>query len=325
MSGRREQARRRAGVAGVALACLLAVAMAAAVGPATAADPLRGGSPAPETARPSEPPGLATQAWFAFQKLQRETQQRIQRHMSAIAKDDSAAALLVGMGLAFLYGVLHTAGPGHGKMVVASYFLGHDARPWRGMLMGLRIAVTHVIAAVVLVGVADITVRNLLGGAPDEVRWLQLASYGTIAAIGGFMLVRAVRRLKQGEAAAFHHHDHAAQGRDHAHDHDGKQQGLLAAAAGLAPCTGALLIMLYAFANGIVLSGILLVACISLGMAMTVALIGVICIVARRWMVAAVARQGHGRSWFFGGLELAGAIAIAGLGAAMLVATVQAG
>ena len=288
--------------------------MGAIAAPSPAADPLRAGGPAAEAPRASEPPGFATQAWFAFQKLQRETQQRIQRHMKAIAEDNSATALIVGMGLAFLYGVIHTAGPGHGKMVVASYFLGHAARPWRGVLMGLHIAVTHVIAAVVLVGVADITVRNLMGGQPDQVRWLQLASYGAIAAIGAAMLVRAVGTLRRGAAADGHHHDH-----------DGKQQGFLAAAAGLAPCTGALLIMLYALANGIVLAGILLVACISLGMAAAVAIIGVLCIFTRRWMVTAVARQGGGRQWFFGGLELAGALAIAGLGAAMFVATVQAG
>lgn len=319
MSGRSGWAR-RGNLIGIAAWVACIVALCALAVPSAAQDPFRSGAATAGAPRAAEPPGLATQAWFAVQKVQRETQQQIQRHMKAIAEDGSSAALLIGMGLAFLYGVIHTAGPGHGKMVVASYFLGHDARPWLGILMGLRIAVTHVIAAVVLVGIADITVRSLMGGQPDQVWWMQLASYGAIAVIGAVMLVRAVGRLKRGEAAERHHHGHG-----HDHGHDGKQQGILAAAAGLAPCTGALLIMLYALANGIVLAGILLVVCISLGMAAAVAIIGVLCIVARRWVVSAVAHEGSGRQWIFTGLELLGSLAIAGLGTAMFVAAVQAG
>jgi len=314
------------------VAVLVALAVVLFAAPA-AANPLTGGKPPAEAASPPAAASPAASGWYAefwrlVRNLQREASRQIGRHMYAIAKGESPTALLVGMGLAFLYGVLHTLGPGHGKMVVASYFLAHDARIGRGLMMGLKIAVTHVISAVALVWLADITFRKMLGGSPAEVRWVQLASYASIAAIGVWMFYRAVRRSFAGAGDGHGHdscaHDHAPA---HGHEHNAKQarrqQSLLAVTAGLAPCTGALLIMLYALANGIVLSGILLVACISAGMALAVAAIGIFCILARQAALAAVTRDSRPRRWFASGLEYLGAVAITGIGALFFVATMQ--
>jgi ABC-type nickel/cobalt efflux system permease component RcnA len=104
--------------------------------------------------------------------------------------------LLIGVLLAFAYGVLHTLGPGHGKVVVASYFLSRDAQLMRGFLMGLQIAVFHVLSAAVTVALADLVLRQAFGSAPAEVAGVRLASYGLIALIGCSMLVQAVRRSR---------------------------------------------------------------------------------------------------------------------------------
>lgn len=333
------------------VAVLAAVAVGLFVAPA-AANPLTGGKPPAEAAPPSvnpltgskppaeaaSPPAAAspaTSGWYAefwrlIKNLQREASRQIGRHMYAIAKGESPTALWVGMGLAFLYGVLHTLGPGHGKMVVASYFLAHDARVARGLWMGLKIAITHVVSAVALVWLADITFRKMLGGSPAEVRWVQLASYASIAAIGIWMFYRAVRR-SFGNANGGHGHESCAHDHglasSHGHERDARharrQQSLLAVTAGLAPCTGALLIMLYALANDIVLSGVLLVACISAGMALTVAAIGIFCILARQAALAAVTRESRPRRWVATGLEYLGAVAITGIGALFFMATMQ--
>ena len=98
--------------------------------------------------------------------------------------------------LAFAYGVLHALGPGHGKVVVVSYFLSRDAQIMRGFLMGLQIAVFHVLSAAVVVALADLVLRQAFGGAPAEVAGVRLASYGLIALIGCSMLVQAVRRSR---------------------------------------------------------------------------------------------------------------------------------
>lgn len=294
-----------------------------------AVNPLTGkAAPVPVT------PPAAGGWWGAIDRtmrnLQREASRRIARQMAEIAEGKSPGALFVGMALAFLYGVLHTLGPGHGKTIAASYFLAHDARFARGVWMGIKIAVTHVIAAVALVWLADVTFRKLMGGTATEVRVLQQVSYAAIAAVGAWMLVRAFRRLHSGGGAEGCAHDHC--GADHAHTdghhHDSwpgdnrparRQQNLLAIAAGLAPCTGALLIMLYALANGIVLAGILLVACVSIGMAAAIAAIGAFCILARRMALHALTAASPRRRWLTSAVEVIGALAILALGAVLFV------
>ena len=92
--------------------------------------------------------------------------------------------------------MLHALGPGHGKVVVVSYFLSRDAQIMRGFLMGLQIAMFHVLSAAVMVALADLVLRQAFGSAPAEVAGVRLASYGLIALIGCSMLVQAVRRSR---------------------------------------------------------------------------------------------------------------------------------
>ncbi|MEI9985699.1 MAG: hypothetical protein WDN69_22465 [Aliidongia sp.] len=50
----------------------------------------------------------------------------------------SPAALLTVLAIAFLWGVLHAAGPGHGKSLVAAYLVTTDARWTSGIVLGRR-------------------------------------------------------------------------------------------------------------------------------------------------------------------------------------------
>jgi ABC-type nickel/cobalt efflux system permease component RcnA len=89
---------------------------------------------------------------------------------------------------------VHALGPGHGKVVVTSYFLGRDAQIGRGLMMGLQIAVFNVLSAIVVVAPADLVLRQAFGSAPAEVAGVRLTSYGLIALIGATMLFQAIRR-----------------------------------------------------------------------------------------------------------------------------------
>lgn len=77
-------------------------------------------------------------AWLA------ERQHRLNDAISEAFHDaetkHSRAAFALILGLAFIYGVLHAVGPGHGKSVVASYFVAHHARWTSGILMGSAIS-----------------------------------------------------------------------------------------------------------------------------------------------------------------------------------------
>jgi len=97
---------------------------------------------------------------------------------------------------------------------------------------------------------------------------------------------------------AHDHHDHHDCAHDHGHDHDHDHHDhdhapatggvsfrrILTLAAGVAPCASAIIIMLFALANGALLVGAIAVLSLSLGMGLTVSLIGVLSILARGLM-----------------------------------------
>lgn len=308
----------------LAAALCLLVLLASVPLPAVAQNPFGPKGSAPETATPTAPqqePSFYNRLLARAAAFQREMVRDIGRYMAAIRDGTGSAPLLIGIGFAFLYGVVHTLGPGHGKMVVASYFVGRDAQVWRGLGMGVQIAVTHVVSAVAIVWLVDITVRQMLGGEAAESWWIRLLSFGLIAIIGVVMLVRALRdTFFAGEAHGHEHaHDHH---HHHGHAHGWRQEGLLALLAGIVPCTGAILIMLFALANGIVLAGILMVASISIGMAVTMAAIGIGAIYFRRVLLFVTGEGSRSGEITRTVLEYAAAFLILAIGLTFLAGTV---
>jgi nickel/cobalt exporter len=303
------------------------------------ANPFTGKSAAPESSSPTreqtaaapEHPPRAAHAWGpvavvgrALLTFQREANRLIATHMRAIREGQTSLPLLIGAGLAFLYGVVHALGPGHGKLVIVSYFLSREAQIGRGFLMGLQIAVFHVISAMVVVALADLLLRKAFGGPPAEAAGVRLASYGLIALIGVAMTGQALRRsylrhhgvevnhacCAHGQAAHPDHRAHAGHGRQ-------VEQGALSLGVGLVPCTGAVLILLYAMANDILFAGMVLVAAIAAGMAITMGALGLVSVVARRALARRMAANGTGQGRFAAAMDYAGALAITALGGAL--------
>lgn len=325
--------------------CLLAVSVVAAV-PADAADnPLTGKPAAGSTARSGDTknpqtgkPALAGKTggaetvetnWFGdvarwIFAMQRRANRAIAEHMVKIHNGTSLRPLLIGMLLALLYGAIHTLGPGHGKVVVVTYFLAREAKISKGLWMGVQIAVTHVIAAIVAVFAVDFALRQFFGGAPAQLKVVRMISYGLIAVIGLAMLVQAIRRaLGYADAHGHHHHGH---GHDHGHGAPakagGRQMTLLSLSVGLVPCTGALLVMLYAIANDIMVAGYLIVGAISAGMAGMLAVLAVISIVFRRAVEAGIARRSDTPSRWAGGIDILGGFAITCVGLLLLAGVI---
>ena len=268
-----------------------------------ATNPLTGSAPESPGFVAGGRPSLLMEIGRVLLKLQRDLNREIGRHMRAIRDGDSHWALIAGVAFAFLYGVLHALGPGHGKFVVVSYFISRNARIWRGLLMGLQISVTHVISALGLLWLAGLSLKTVLGGSPATMRGVQLVSYGTTAAIGVVMLVGAVQR-------SFPGHEAGPQRGESQYGRGGRQLGLVSFCAGLVPCTGALLVMLFALANDMVLTGTVMVAAMAAGMAVTMSVLGVLSILARGAILSRMESPGRAHSVTALALEYVGALMI---------------
>ena len=235
--------------------------------------------------------GVAELARFSAD-YQRRIQQSLSTSLRDIKSGSGSLALWTLAAVCFGYGVVHTLGPGHGKAVVVAYFLDSKRpRAWiEGVFAGSWIAFTHTLAALLLAGGLKTFAVVGLFGALREVRNVEIVSYTLILLIGFWRLWAGI---------SGHLHEHAHGDGDHHHDHDHHHQHpaqrtlagwLLLTAAGIAPCAGALVVILLSLALGVLWAGIIGVIAIALGMAITLAAVGMASMVAHRLII------GDGRS-----------------------------
>jgi len=240
-------------------------------------------------------------------------QSEFYREMSATiraAKSDGSAVWTL-LAISFAYGIFHAAGPGHGKAVISSYLVANQETARRGVVLSFASAFLQALVAVVLVGICawllNATAKTMCGAE----KAIEVASYALIAAFGarlvwtkggGFMRALSAKPEPAMAAAHGHHgHDHDHHGHnhdDHVHDEHcghshgptpdqlagpgGWQRGLGAIfAVGLRPCSGAILVLVFALAQGLFWAGIAATFVMGLGTAITVATIAVVAVSAR--------------------------------------------
>jgi nickel/cobalt exporter len=283
------------------------------------------------------------------------------------AKADGSAAYTL-LGISFLYGIFHAAGPGHGKAVISSYLVANDETWRRGIVLSFASAILQAFTAVAIVGIAAALLGATAKAMGNTVRVIEIVSYALIVLIGlrllwvkGRAFLRLLRAEQQPHHAhehGHHHHahdhdhhhdhhhahDHGHHHHDHAHSHDhdhddhasawghahapepqeltGKhwlRRGLAAIiAVGLRPCSGAIIVLVFALAQGLFWIGVASTFAMGLGTAITVAAIATLAVGARGLADRfAKARPGAGML-LLRGLETAAALVIVFFGAALL-------
>lgn len=270
---------------------------------------------------------------------QRQINRYLGRQLQASSDQGGLSAALTVILASFIYGVLHAAGPGHGKLVVASYFTAKKAPLKTGILMGSVIALTQAIAAILMVAV----LAMVMGGSQleiiDQTTLLEVVSYGLILAIGLYMTYGALT----GKATCGHDHDHDHEEHGHGHHHGhshgpdpnaretwlarvaGKWLGprgeviAVGMVSGVRPCTGSILVLLFAVANGVFVLGIIASFMMAAGVAITISALGIGAIVLRNSVAGDdAAPKSPARAFLGKTLSIAGSLAVAVLGGLLL-------
>jgi nickel/cobalt exporter len=269
------------------------------------------------------------------------------------AKTDGSAAYTL-MGISFLYGIFHAAGPGHGKAVISSYLVANNETWKRGVILSFASAILQALVAIAVVGIAAALLGATAKAMGNTVRVIEIVGYGLIVLIGLRLLWVKGRALLALLRPAKHHHDHHHHdhghahhhhhGHDHAHDHhhdhddeghawghahapepseltgrDWLKRGLAAVVAvGLRPCSGAIIVLVFALAQGLFLIGVASTFAMGLGTAITVAAIATLAVGARG-LASRFARTKPGAGMILlRALETGAAVVIILFGAALL-------
>jgi ABC-type nickel/cobalt efflux system permease component RcnA len=238
-------------------------------------------------------------------EAQREVQGRLAGAIRALrAGQPGALAALVAV--AFGYGVVHAAGPGHGKLLIGAYGMASRVRlaPLAAIALAASLAQAAAAVALVYAGVwlAGWTRERLIGVA-DEV--MLPLSHAAFAGIGLWLVWRGTRALARDRAAvpAADHgqHGHAAHvhGPDCGHRHGPtaeeiaqvaglRDAALLVGGIALRPCTGAVFLLLLTWQMGIGPAGVLGAFAIGLGTATVTLAVAGMSVWAREGAVAAL-------------------------------------
>lgn len=256
--------------------------------------------------------------------------------MRQAAHDPTAIVTIIGLCLA--YGVLHAAGPGHGKAVISSYLFATRETLRRGIVISFAASLVQGAMAIALVGVFALFFKATAAAMDQASRYAEIVSYGLVALIGGVLLVRKLaglwprhRLASAGGVAAGHLDDgtccdgHAADPRMLQGKFDLRSAALAVFAVGARPCTGAVLVLVFALAQGVFAVGILGVLAISLGTGATVGLLAALAVGAQGLAMRLAARRSGLALAFQHIFEIGGALFVLLFGLTLLSAALISG
>jgi len=260
-----------------------------------------------------------------IQVTQRGLHRELAEAMKA-ARDAGPAAAWALVSLSFLYGVFHAAGPGHGKMVISTYLVSHGGHLKRGLaisaLSSLAQGVTAVVAVEITVGLLSIPFRD----ARQTTSHLELISFILVAAMGAWLVFMALRRLLGTGCHHHHHHDHRG-ANDSGADGGGIWQALaMIGSIGIRPCSGAILVLLFAHSLEMTAAGIGAVFAMSVGTGITVSVLAVLAVYARAFAIRfsnMLPGEGHSHGRIGTMVALAGGAIIFALGISLALSTWQ--
>lgn len=183
---------------------------------------------------------------------QREIRRNISFKLREYKTTRSSKVLFLALGIAFLYGIIHSLGPGHGKVFLVSQVIGSKVKYANIVASSFLFAFLHSLSGLTLVAILKLLSMSLFR---DSTRFSIIAqniSFGIIILLGIYILIKAILNKSS-----------------RVHSHEGKNLFLTAIMIGFVPCPGSIIIAVYAMKMGVYSTGVLMVIAMALGMAFT--------------------------------------------------------
>ena len=242
--------------------------------------------------------------------------------VQAMKTEQAAVTSLATVG--FLYGIFHAAGPGHGKGVISAYIVASKRSLWRGLSLSLAAALLQAIVAVALVGVLAVVLNATAASINATARAIELVSFAAIAAVGTLLVW-----MKAGQFAAFIAvaHGQTASAVEEPEFPSPSTFGRIrhwrelagvVLAAGIRPCSGAIILLVFALSQGLFMVGIIGAFAMAIGTAITTGALAALAVFAKAMLLRLVEGRGVTGALVIGGIELLAAAFVLILGAVLL-------
>ncbi len=261
---------------------------------------------------------LTTIEW---QKLLHEM---LATHINAVSEDifKYGGALIA---LSFGYGVFHAIGPGHGKAVIVTYLGTNQESVKKGIFISFTAAILQSVVAIVLVSALARVLKFKLADVQSYGDDMALVSYVLVVLLGFMMVVGSIRRMiklrrsnKQIDISHHldhsHAHDHHESHHHHADNHSSEcgcshthvpkqnesiwQTLTVILSMGFRPCSGAIVVLIYAHLVGVYSYGVIATLMMGVGTGFSVSLIAVATLYARSWLERFINSSEEGNGFF---------------------------
>ncbi|ASV84745.1 high-affinity nickel-transport family protein [Ochrobactrum quorumnocens] len=113
--------------------------------------------------------------------------------LKAMRDDPWQASVLIG--LSFVYGIFHAAGPGHGKAVISSYMIANETALRRGIFLSFISSLLQALMAVFVVGLAWLFLRGTGISMNQTARYMEIVSFALVLFFGLWLLARKLPLL----------------------------------------------------------------------------------------------------------------------------------
>ena len=218
---------------------------------------------------------------------------------------------------AFFYGVLHAIGPGHGKFIVATYLSTNKESETAARMVPLLGSLMQGVSAILFVFILAVGF-NLASGDLSESRWyVEKVSAVLIGGFGAYVIWRAMKSLRPRALrirSLKHVHDAQCSCAHHgvgvSTQGDWKTRLGVILAIGARPCSGAIMILLFSNALGIVTWGMAAVMTMAFGTALSIMGLSLAVRYARNRTAAFFGSEPGRLRWLVPGLKIAGGVAL---------------
>jgi len=194
--------------------------------------------------------------WTAIVTVQRELNTFLTRNMMKVRQGFNLKSYALIIGVSFIYGTLHSIGPGHGKAIISSYFLREESNTFDALKLAGIVTLTHSGAALIL----SILFQTVLSTVKGFARIHFLNGFNVIS--GLLLVVLGAYLIKK----AKHHHEHLSD----------IELGQIGIYAGIVPCPVSLTILLLSITFNMYWIGLSSVIALSLGMALVLFALGIV-------------------------------------------------
>lgn len=267
---------------------LILLGIACSWGPVSAHNPF---TAKPEKQHNAPKPPVRHPIFVKIILWQHQLKQKMSDMIREVRATGNIKPFLFLFSLGFVYGVVHAAGPGHGKFVALSYLVSCGHKYGRALLFGNLIALFHGLSGIVFVLVAHILMKMTVSSTLEATTHItQKISFGLVILLGLFLVIHSLIAWKRG-------FDSQADSGDEQTIPVLSNPFSAALAIGMVPCPAVVLVMLFCMSVGVTGLGIGLSFMIAFGMATTITIVVIFGLTGKK-AAARLTGKSKKLSWF---------------------------